>query len=348
MGETQDLREQCRFLQREFQTIGADPLRHVLLDWLDGFPDPAKLRFRAVAGPDIPDSASTGPSSDAPVVEPFGLSLKPEFTLASWEETKPNEYRPGRHYRHWVTATEGGVASLIGSWRLFRELAEKAGVMLLSVSPPSGVNLSIPAIVHPVERWLLALHEILKPDRKTLPWTANEKQKTVHSPDTIRLGGIGITFDAFGCEVLDCLGTCSADAIDRILSALPRTALVAGEAEAGQNEKPAAGGEAVLRQLEPAVRKAYLAFQYAQTMNGRRLPDPEAYDWLKENGIDSDKGDVGELGDYQLPAFDTWSRQLRFARNLLGEQKYTRRAGRKHGQSIAKGNQIEYQKGDEK
>ena len=65
------------------------------------------------------------------------------------------------------------------------------------------------------------------------------------------------------------------------------------------------------------MRKAYLAFQYAETLNGRRLEDREAYDWLRENGIDQGKGDVGELIDYKLPAFDTWSRQLRNARNLL-------------------------------
>ena len=61
---------------------------------------------------------------------------------------------------------------------------------------------------------------------------------------------------------------------------------------------------------------------------GKRLEDHQAYNWLKENKIDTDKGDAGELADYTLPAFDTWSRQLRNARKVLGEQKYTRRAGR--------------------
>ena len=43
------------------------------------------------------------------------------------------------------------------------------------------------------------------------------------------------------------------------------------------------------------MRKAYLAFQYAETLNGRRMEDRDAYDWLHENGIDLGKGDRGEL-----------------------------------------------------
>jgi hypothetical protein len=67
--------------------------------------------------------------------------------------------------------------------------------------------------------------------------------------------------------------------------------------------------------------------------------------YSRENGIDTDKGDVGELADYELPASDTWSRQLRNARKPLGEQKYTRRAGRAAGRSIVAGKEIEYQRG---
>ena len=87
--------------------------------------------------------------------------------------------------------------------------------------------------------------------------------------------------------------------------------------------------EAVFNQLEPAARKAYLACQYAETMNTRTLQDWGAHEWLKENGIHQDKGDLGELTDYQLPAFETWSRYVRKARKALGEQKYTSPVGRK-------------------
>lgn len=117
----------------------------------------------------------------------------------------------------------------------------------------------------------------------------------------------------------------------------------------GQEQSPVTSTrEVVLRQLEPAVRKAYFAFQYAETMNGRRLEDREAYDWLYENGIDQGKGDLGELTDYQLPnSLETFRRYLGTARQALAERKYNRRGGREHGGSIVRGNKIEYQKGDE-
>jgi hypothetical protein len=103
----------------------------------------------------------------------------------------------------------------------------------------------------------------------------------------------------------------------------------------------------VLEGLQPADRKAYLAYQYAETMAEKRLQDREAYDWLKEHRIDASKGDVGELADYGLPAFDTWGKQLRNARKPLGEQKYTRRGGRRAGRSIVAGKEIEYQRGSD-
>lgn len=111
----------------------------------------------------------------------------------------------------------------------------------------------------------------------------------------------------------------------------------------GQPEIPSgATREAVWGQLGPAVRKAYLAYQYAETMNGRRLEDREAYEWLKEHGFDQGKGDLGELTDYELPdSAETFTRYLTGARRSLGESKYTRRAGRKTGRSIAPKSAIE-------
>ena len=99
----------------------------------------------------------------------------------------------------------------------------------------------------------------------------------------------------------------------------------------------------VLAGLQPADRKAYLSYQYAETMAERRLEDREAHDWLKENGIDAGKGDVGELDSYELPPnYETWRRQVSEARRLLGEQKYTPRKGRSTGRSIVSGQEIEY------
>jgi hypothetical protein len=114
-----------------------------------------------------------------------------------------------------------------------------------------------------------------------------------------------------------------------------------------EQSPPSPTRELVLRQLEPAVRKAYLAYQYAEGCAEKRLEDREAYDWLRENGIDQGKGDLGELTDYDLPdSLETFRRYLGTARNSLGESKYTPRGGRKHGRSIARANEIDYQQGD--
>ena len=122
----------------------------------------------------------------------------------------------------------------------------------------------------------------------------------------------------------------------------------------GQSEGDGGAGltpeqrKAAFGQLQPAVRKAYLAFQYAETMRGRRLEDREAHDWLKEDGIDQDKLSAGELADYEVPTtFDTFRRYVTEARQALGESKHTRRAGRPTGRSIASGREIERQRGDD-
>jgi hypothetical protein len=116
-------------------------------------------------------------------------------------------------------------------------------------------------------------------------------------------------------------------------------------ANAGEGE-PLTGAERdkAFQALEPAVRKAYLAYQYAESKKGGRLEDPEAYELLDEDGI-TDQGNRGELIDYALPILATWSRQLRDARKALGEQKYKRR-GHRTTRSIVKGNQLENQTGD--
>lgn len=99
------------------------------------------------------------------------------------------------------------------------------------------------------------------------------------------------------------------------------------------------------QKLERAVRQAYLSYQFAESKRGCRLEDKEAYDLLVEEGISTDQGNLGELIDYSLPNFQTWSRQLRDARKALREQKYNRR-GRRPARSIVNGNKLENQTGD--
>ena len=87
-------------------------------------------------------------------------------------------------------------------------------------------------------------------------------------------------------------------------------------------------------ELTGATRLAYRSFVYAEKHNEKNLQDREAHDWLKEYGISAEKYESTELAEYQLPAFGTWSRYLREARNALDKSKYTKRAGRPHGKSI--------------
>jgi hypothetical protein len=89
-----------------------------------------------------------------------------------------------------------------------------------------------------------------------------------------------------------------------------------------------------LSKLKPAERKAFFTYEIAAFSLESKVGDREAHDWLRENGLPDDKGNMGELADYELPAFDTWSRQLRAARKVLGEQKNSRRAGRPTSRSI--------------
>jgi hypothetical protein len=86
--------------------------------------------------------------------------------------------------------------------------------------------------------------------------------------------------------------------------------------------------------LSLAVGNAYASFVAAERKAGRKLKDHEAYKLLKDDGMPD------ELDDYILPTFATWQRNLRRARNSLGEQKHTRRARRATGKSVANGDQV--------
>lgn len=98
-----------------------------------------------------------------------------------------------------------------------------------------------------------------------------------------------------------------------------------------------------LKQLNPAYRKAYLAYLYAETKRERRLEDRDAYTWLSENCIDDSEA-AGELAGYSLPeSFATWARYLREARKVTGEQKYRPRSGRTPTASTVRADEIERQ-----
>ncbi len=75
--------------------------------------------------------------------------------------------------------------------------------------------------------------------------------------------------------------------------------------------------QVLLQKLKPCQREAYYAYQYAtarledQTTDVKDPTDKKIYQWLKDYGY----------RDYRLPEFETWTRHLRVAREVLGEQR---------------------------
>lgn len=82
---------------------------------------------------------------------------------------------------------------------------------------------------------------------------------------------------------------------------------------------------------------------------GEKLKERELYELLKAEGIPDDINgppEWAELAGYELPPNPaTWESQARAVRRVLSEQKYTRRAGRPHGGSVVKSDQIEHLRG---
>lgn len=106
-------------------------------------------------------------------------------------------------------------------------------------------------------------------------------------------------------------------------------------ADSGQAE-PLLPSEA-LQQLQRTEQLAYAQWAYAIEKIGE-CTDKDAYEWLKENLQDSPCED---LAASSLATFESWSRYLRTARKQTGQTKNSPRAGREHGGSIRKPDEIE-------
>ncbi len=107
----------------------------------------------------------------------------------------------------------------------------------------------------------------------------------------------------------------------------------AGTAPGQEQSPPSPTRESLLGNLEPADRKAYYTYAYAES-NLETTTDRQAYQWLSDNGLPDERDSpelAMELTGYTLPSFPTWSKQVRNARRVLGEQKNTPRAGRSAG-----------------
>lgn len=120
------------------------------------------------------------------------------------------------------------------------------------------------------------------------------------------------------------------------------------EGEQGEGIDKQTRQQAIVK-LKSAARRAYLAY-HAACLRAEKKPDDlqdwEVYKLVKEEGIPEDS--QGELTDYQLPAEATWTRYLRQARQVLGEQKNHPRLGRPHGKSIVRQDQLDQPETDDR
>jgi len=121
-----------------------------------------------------------------------------------------------------------------------------------------------------------------------------------------------------------------------------------GDAGAGDGHeqrpppRPEKDREKKLADLPSAARKAYLAYEFVElAVDGKKLTDQKAYDYLEEHGIPEDAEVSAELFDYELPEhFESWARSVRTARNVMDAQKHTSRSGRPMGGSVVNESQI--------
>lgn len=124
------------------------------------------------------------------------------------------------------------------------------------------------------------------------------------------------------------------DGIDELLLAdvvAARSGTVEPPGERTEANRLSGGDGADALGLPNSQRLAYLAAKYAEAKNERELTDPEAWDWLNDNGIEG----AGEIDSYKLPLKDTFADYMNKARRQLGEKRKTQRRGRT-GRSIVK------------
>ena len=183
------------FLQREFQTRPDDyvALMHVKLDWLEGSSDPTRMRFKKVAGRGVSEKVFLKGGEDCSLFP--GIHLSPEFWLSSWYDTEHNRFYPNRKCKHWVTIKDGSIDSAISTWNHFKSIANRAGEVIQRLGLRSAID-------DPLQRWLIVLHDTIKPSR-IAGGTIEKYIDNNPLPDAIRLGNMQISGDWAGCSVID-------------------------------------------------------------------------------------------------------------------------------------------------
>lgn len=182
-------------LRREFETHPDDYLAliHVKLDWLEGSSDPSRSKFKRVAGPGVSEDMLLKGGENSSLFP--GVNLSPEFWLSSWYDKDHHRFYPNRRCKHWVTIKDGSIDSAISTWNHFKSIAKRAG----EVTQRLGLRLEID---DPLQRWLIVLHDTIKPDR-IAAGTIDEYSDSNPLPDAIRLVNMQISGDGIGCSVLE-------------------------------------------------------------------------------------------------------------------------------------------------
>jgi hypothetical protein len=181
--------------------------------------------------------------------------------------------------------------------------------------------------------WLEVVYEVLKPEPEVRNFDMGEKAaqyKLARLPRNV------FASSAMAIEILPPKGS----------ETQPHNPKDAGN---GENGVMPAGADLASREseLEPADKKAYFAFSYAE-YKGHTKTDKEAYDWLQEIGLPNERESpsvAAALAGYVLPKYETWVRKLRNARKVLGRQKNISRSGRATESGVARGDEVEYQHG---
>jgi hypothetical protein len=182
-------------LLHEFQTRPDNyvALMHVKLDWLEGSSDPTRMKFKKVAGHGVSEEAFLKGGEDCSLFP--GVHLRPEFWLSCWYDTERKRFYPNRTCKHWVTIKDGSVESAITTWKHFKTLASRAG----EVSQRLGLRTTID---DPLQRWLIVLHDTIKPAR--IDGGMVDKLSDHNPlPDSIRVGDMQVIQDWVGCSVIE-------------------------------------------------------------------------------------------------------------------------------------------------
>jgi hypothetical protein len=182
-------------VQHEFQIRPEDyiGLMHVKVDWLEGSSDPTRMKFKRVAGRGVSEEMFLKGGENSSLFP--GVNFNPEFLLSSWYDNERNRFYPNRTCKHWVTIKDGSIDTAISTWKHFKSIANRAAEVVQQL----GLRW---AIDDPLQRWLIVVHDTIKPARIEGGMVDNYSENPP-LPDTIRLGNMQISPTWVGCSLID-------------------------------------------------------------------------------------------------------------------------------------------------